>query len=70
MEIKLLVEGGAMQPGPTLSQKIGPLGLNVGKIIQKVNDATKNFKGLKVPVTLNVDMTTKEIEVEVSSPPV
>ena len=70
MQIKLLVEGGAMQPGPALAQKIGPLGLNVGQIIQKVNDATKDFKGLKVPVELDVDTSTKEVEVEVFSPPV
>jgi len=70
MQIKLLVEGGAMQPGPALSQKIGPLGLNVGQIISKVNDATKDFKGLKVPVELDVDTSTKEIKVNVFSPPV
>ena len=35
MQIKLLVEGGNMQPGPVLSQKIGPLGLNIGQVIQK-----------------------------------
>jgi len=70
MEIKLLVEGGAMKPGPALAQKIGPLGLNVGQIIKKVNDATKDFKGLKVPVELNVDTATKEIEITVFSPPV
>jgi len=70
MQIKLLVEGGAMQPGPALAQKIGPLGLNVGQIIQKVNDATKNFKGLKVPVELDVNPSTKEVEVQVFSPPV
>jgi len=70
MEIKLLVEGGAMQPGPALSQKIGPLGMNVGEIIQKINDATKNFKGLKVPVELNIEPSTKQIEIQVFSPPV
>ena len=70
MIIKLLVEGGAMQPGPALAQKIGPLGLNVGQIIQQVNDATKNFKGLKVPVELDVEPSTKEVKVQVFSPPV
>lgn len=70
MIIKLLVEGGSMKPGPTLSQKIGPLGLNVGQIISKVNDATKNFKDLKVPVELDINTSTKEVEVKVFSPPV
>lgn len=70
MQIKLLVEGGNMKPGPALSQKIGPLGLNLGQIISKVNDATKDFKGLKVPVELDVNPSTKEFEVQVFSPPV
>ncbi|MDP2672845.1 MAG: 50S ribosomal protein L11 [Nanoarchaeota archaeon] len=70
IQIKLLVDGGAMQPGPALAQKIGPLGLNVGQIIQQVNDATKDFKGLKVPVEISVEPSTKKIEVSVSSPSV
>jgi large subunit ribosomal protein L11 len=69
MEIKLLVEGGAMKPGPALSQKIGPLGLNLGKIISEVNKATSEFKEIKVPVTLNIDTKTKNFTVKVSTPP-
>lgn len=69
MQIKLLVEGGAMQPGPALSQKLGPAGINLGQVISKVNDATKDFKGLKVPVELDVDTGTKEFSVQVFSPP-
>jgi len=70
MQINLLVEGGNMQPGPALSQKLGPTGINVGQIIQKVNQATESFKGMKVPVEVNIDVGAKEIEVEVFSPPV
>ncbi len=70
MQIKLLVEGGAMKPGPALSQKLGPAGINIGQVISKVNDATKEFKGMKVPVELDVDTKTKNFEVEVFSPPV
>ncbi len=70
MQVKLLVEGGDMKPGPALSQKLGPLGLNVGQIIQKVNESTKDFKGLKVPVELDIDTGTKEFEISVFSPPV
>ena len=70
MIIKLLVEGGEMKPGPTLAQKLGPMGINPNLVITKVNDATKNFKGLKVPVELDIDVGTKAIEVKVFSPPV
>jgi large subunit ribosomal protein L11 len=70
MLIKLLVEGGAMKPGPALSQKLGPAGIPLNKVIQDVNEATKNFHGLKVPVELNVDTSTKSFEIKVFSPPV
>jgi len=43
MQVKLLVEGGNMQPGPALSQKLGPAGINIAQVIQKVNEATKAY---------------------------
>ena len=70
MQIKLLVEGGAMKPGPALSQKIGPLGINMGQVIAKINEATKSFSGINVPVEVNVDPTTKKFDVTVFSPSV
>lgn len=70
MIVKVLAEGGNMQPGPALSQKLGPAGINVGEVIKKVNEDTKDFKGLKVPVELDIDPSTKTFEVKVFSPPV
>ncbi len=70
MQIKLLIDGGAMKPGPALSQKLGPAGIPVNQVIQKVNEATKAFQGIQVPVELNVDPSTKSFEVKVFSPPV
>jgi large subunit ribosomal protein L11 len=70
MQIKLLVEGGAMEPGPALSQKLGPAGIPINQVIQKVNEATKDFKGLKVPVELDVDLKTKKFDINIFSPPV
>jgi len=70
MKIKLLAEGGNLVPNPGLSQKLGPIGLNVGQVIQKVNQATGELKGLKVPVELDIDPSSKEFEVKVFSPPV
>lgn len=70
MIIKILAEGGAMKPGPALSQKLGPAGININNVITKVNEATKDFKGIKVPVELDVNPKTKEFEIQVFSPPV
>ncbi len=58
-----------MKPGPAVSQKLGPLGLNLGKIISDINQETTMFKGTKVPVSLDVDPKTKTYTIEVFSPP-
>jgi len=70
MKIKLLVEAGDMKPGPALSQKLGPAGINIGKVIQDVNKATISFKGIKVPIELDVDAKTKNFTINVFTPPV
>lgn len=70
MIVKVLAEGGNMQPGPALSQKLGPAGINMGEVIKKINESTKDFKGLKVPVELDINVSDKTFEVRVFSPPV
>lgn len=68
-KIKLIVDGGSMKPGPAVAQQLGPMGINMGKVISDVNEATSGFKGLKVPVELDVDAKTKTYKIEVLSPP-
>jgi len=70
MKVKLIVDGGKMQPGPSVSQQLGPMGINLGKIISDVNEATNGFSGMKVPVEIDVDGKTKKYVINVFSPPV
>jgi large subunit ribosomal protein L11 len=70
MQVKLIVDGGKMAPGPAVSQQLGPMGINLGKVISDVNEATKGFAGMKVPVELDVDPKTKTYKIKVFSPPV
>ena len=70
MKVKLIVDGGDMKPGPAVAQQIGPLGINLGKVISDVNQATSGFKGTKVPVEIDVEPRTKSYSIKVSSPPV
>jgi large subunit ribosomal protein L11 len=67
--IKLLVTGGAMTPGPAVAQQLGPMGINIGAVITDVNKATAEFKGITVPVNLEVDSKTKKYTIKVLSPP-
>jgi large subunit ribosomal protein L11 len=68
MILKLLVEGGDMKPGPAVGQKLGPLGINIGQVVQEVNKATQEFKGLKVPVEVDISKD-KSFDIKVLSPP-
>ncbi len=70
MIVKLLIDGGNMKPGPAVAQQLGPMGINMGKVISDVNEASKAFKGMQVPVQLDIDPKTKEVEVKVLSPSV
>ncbi|MCG2867860.1 MAG: 50S ribosomal protein L11 [Candidatus Nanopusillus sp.] len=67
--IELLVEGGNAKPGPNIGPKLSQLKLNIGEVINKINEATKEFKGLQVPVKIIVDTETRKYEIEVGLPP-
>jgi large subunit ribosomal protein L11 len=68
-QVESLVEGGKANPGPPLGPALGPLGINIGQVIQKINEKTKQFDGMKVPVKVVVDPKTKEFDVIVGTPP-
>lgn len=67
--VKVLVEGGKANPGPPLGPALGPLGVNIGQVVGKINEQTATFDGMKVPVTVIVDKKTKRFDIEVGSPP-
>lgn len=69
IRIDSLVEGGKASAGPPLGPALGPAGVNIGQVVAAINDKTKDFKGMKVPVTVVVDPGTKSFEIEVGTPP-
>ncbi|MEM3609122.1 MAG: 50S ribosomal protein L11 [Candidatus Bathyarchaeia archaeon] len=66
--IELLVSGGQATAGPPLGPALGPLGVNVLAIVNKINELTKDYSGMKVPVKVTVDPETKQFEVTVGTP--
>ncbi|MGQ9718784.1 MAG: 50S ribosomal protein L11 [Nitrososphaerales archaeon] len=66
--IPALVVGGEATAGPPLGPALGPLGLNVMAIVNRINELTKEYSGMRVPVKIAVNMDTKEFEVEVGVP--
>jgi len=68
-EIESLVDGGEASAGPPLGPALGPMGVNIGQVVEEINQKTGDFKGMKVPVKVIVDPSTKKFEVEVGVPP-
>jgi len=66
--VELLISGGQATAGPPLGPALGPLGVNVMMIVNKINEVTKDYAGMKVPVKVAVDPETKEFEVTVGTP--
>jgi large subunit ribosomal protein L11 len=67
--IDVIVDGGKASAGPPLAPALAPLGVNIGQVVSKINEATKDFAGMKIPVKVHVDPKTKQFTVEVGSPP-
>lgn len=69
LTIPAMVEGGKASAGPPLGPALGPTGLNIGQVIAQINEKTKTFSGMQVPVKVLADTKTKTFEVEVGTPP-
>jgi large subunit ribosomal protein L11 len=68
-KVEVLVEGGSATPGPPLGPSLGPLGVNIVEVVNAINRETKEFAGMKVPVKILVDTSTKKFELVVGVPP-
>jgi len=66
--VEALVAGGEATAGPPLGPALGPLGVNVLQIVKRINELTKAYSGMKVPVKVIVDTETKEFDVEIGTP--
>ena len=66
--VELLVSGGQATAGPPLGPALGPLGINILLVVNKINELTKDYAGMKVPVKVAVDTEDKTFEVTVGVP--
>ena len=67
--VDVLIEGGKATAAPPLGPALGPLGVNIGQVVQEINKKTDAFKGMQVPVKVVVDTDTKDFEITVGTPP-
>ena len=68
VEIKAMVDGGKANAGPPLGPALAPQGVNIGAVVDKINEKTAAYAGMKVPVKVIIN-ANKSFEIEVGSPP-
>lgn len=66
--IEALVDAGQANPGPPLGPALGPLGVNIKAVIDEINKQTQEFKGMRVPVKVEVD-DSRKFSITVGVPP-
>jgi len=67
--VKALVDGGKASAGPPLGPSLAPLKVNIGQVISAINEKTKEFSGVQVPVEIIVN-EDKTFSIKVGTPPV
>ena len=66
--VELLVSGGQATAGPPLGPALGPLGINIMQVVTRINELTRDYAGMKVPVKISVNPEDKTFDVTVGVP--
>lgn len=69
-KVDVLITGGKATAAPPLGPALGPLGVNIGKVVADINKKTESMKGMQVPVSVIVNTDTKVYKIEIGTPPV
>lgn len=69
-KLELLVEGGKAAPGPASAPKLSAMKINVSDVFKEINEKTKPYAGMQVPVRVLIDADTKRFEITIGTPPV
>ena len=68
-KVQIMVEGGKAAASPQMAQSLGPKGINIKDVLAQINEKTKNFQGMKVPVDVLIDVKTKSFQLHIGTPP-
>jgi len=63
--LNFIVLGGKATGGPPIGPALGPLGVNIMSIVNKINEETAEYDGLPVPVDVILDTDTKAFTIKV-----
>ncbi|MCW4048967.1 MAG: 50S ribosomal protein L11 [Candidatus Bathyarchaeota archaeon] len=65
MTLNFIVNAGKATGGPPIGPALGPLGVNIMAIVNKINEETAEYDGLPIPVDVIIDTDTRQFEIKV-----
>ena len=68
MIIKAIVQAGKAKAAPPLGPQLAVAKINIEEVISAINEKTKDLEGMEVPVTVEVDPSTKKFKISVGTP--
>ena len=66
--IKAIIKAGKASAAPSLGPSLAALKMNTQDVIDAINEKTKDLEGMEVPVTIDVEPSTKEFKISVGTP--
>ncbi len=68
-KVKLIIPAGEATPAPPIGPSLAQYGINIGEFCNKFNEASKEFKGIKIPVEITI-YEDRSFEFVLKKPPV
>jgi large subunit ribosomal protein L11 len=68
-KVKLIIPAGEATPAPPIGPSLAQYGINIGEFCNKFNEASKEFKGMKIPVEITI-YEDRTFEFVLKKPPV
>jgi large subunit ribosomal protein L11 len=68
-KVKLIIPAGEATPAPPIGPSLAQYGINIGEFCSKFNEATKNDKGVKIPVEITI-YEDRSFDFVIKKPPV
>lgn len=68
-KVKLIIPAGEATPAPPIGPSLAQYGINIGEFCNKFNEASKEFKGMKIPVEITI-YEDRTFEFILKKPPV
>jgi len=68
-KVKLIIPAGEATPAPPIGPSLAQYGINIGEFCNKFNEASKEYKGMKIPVEITI-YEDRTFEFVLKKPPV